>query len=366
MNATETRKYIYLILLCTIFISGCASEKITFIEHTNKQIKYVGRMNNNNSLNAKEIYWSGSSIKINFEGTSVSAIMQDERADNFYNVIIDDKLVDVICPDSIKTEYKLCDLENGKHTLELFKRTEWDRGKSWFYGFKLNDKTKLTAKPKVYNRKIEFYGNSITCGYGIEDFSGQDRSDSIYTNNYLTYAALTARHYNAEYHCTSRSGIGIMISWFPVIMPEIYDRINPLDENSVWDFGKYQADIVLINLFQNDSWLVNMPDHESFKLRFANGKPSEDFIIAAYKNFVNNIRSKYPSANIVCALGSMDITREGSKWPEYIREAVSQINDVKIYTHFMPYKNTPGHPKVDEQKVMSESLINFIDENIEW
>ncbi len=79
---------------------------------------------------------------------------------------------------------------------------------------------------------------------------------------------MIARHYDAEYHCTCKSGIGITISWFPVIMPEIYDLLNPEDPQSIWDFSLYQPDVVVINLMQNDSWLVNLPDHEEFQVRF--------------------------------------------------------------------------------------------------
>jgi hypothetical protein len=35
-------------------------------------------------------------------------------------------------------------------------------------------------------------------------------------------------------------------------MPEVYDRLARYDR----DFSKYQADIVVVNLFQNDSWIV--------------------------------------------------------------------------------------------------------------
>ena len=99
----------------------------------------------------------------------------------------------------------------------------------------------------------------------IEDLSGKDSPDSTYTNNYLSYAALTARHYSADYHCICKSGIGITVSWFPEIMPEIYDRLDPTDPKSKWDFSFYIPDVVVINLLQNDSWLVNMPDSEEFK-----------------------------------------------------------------------------------------------------
>jgi hypothetical protein len=30
------------------------------------------------------------------------------------------------------------------------------------------------------------------------------------------------------------------------------------------------------------------------------------------------------------------------------------------------YKNTPGHPKVNEQAAMADSLIAFINEKIKW
>jgi hypothetical protein len=51
------------------------------------------------------------------------------------------------------------------------------------YGFVLEKGTQIVDPPSKKNRKIEFYGNSITAGYGVEDYSGLDRSDSIFTNN---------------------------------------------------------------------------------------------------------------------------------------------------------------------------------------
>jgi hypothetical protein len=56
----------------------------------------------------------------------------------------------------------------------------------------------------------------------------------------------------------------------------------------------------------------------------------------------------------------------GSPWPGYIEKAVKLLEDKNIYTHFFPYKNTDGHPKSAEQKVMADDLIQFIDKNIKW
>jgi hypothetical protein len=149
-------------------------------------------------------------------------------------------------------------------------------------------------------------------------------------------------------------------------MPDIYDRLNPSDANSKWDFSKYIPDIVVVNLFQNDSWLVNLPEHEQFKARFGKQKPSEDFIITAYKNFIQSVRIKYPKAQIICALGDMDATQEGSKWPGYIQAAVSMLKDNKIVTHFFPYKGAPGHPIIKDHETMANDLIQFIETKKYW
>jgi len=124
--------------------------------------------------------------------------------------------------------------------------------------------------------------------------------------------------------------------------------------------------VVVIDLFQNDCWLTNMPAHPQFKYRFGNTAPGNDYIVAAYRSFITKLRAKYPKAHIICALGNMDATREGSPWPGYIQQAVAQLHDAKMYTHFFKYKNTPGHPKTSEQQVMAVSLIDFIEKKIKW
>ncbi len=62
----------------------------------------------------------------------------------------------------------------------------------------------------------------------------------------------------------------------------------------------------------------------------------------------------------------MDATQTGSPWPGYIKNAVEGLNDPKIYAHFFAFKDTPGHPKAAEQKVMADDLIEFINKNIKW
>jgi hypothetical protein len=109
-----------------------------------------------------------------------------------------------------------------------------------------------------------------------------------------------------------------------------------------------------------------MPDNAQFKKRFGTRPPDEAQIVKAYKSFVETIRSTYPKAQIICMLGNMDITKKGSPWPGYVEEAVAEINDPEIFTYIAPYKETYGHPKVNEQKILADGLIHFIDQHIKW
>lgn len=363
---TTNINYLFIIAFAILLFNSCRTEQAVMIDYANAQIEYAGRIGFSKEQGAK-LYWSGSSIKINFEGESLAALIEDEKGDNYYNIILDQDSLFILYLDSTKRYYPLADgLSKGPHTIEIFKRTEWDRGKTSFYGFQIEGNAKVLLKATPYKRKIEFYGDSITAGYAVEDTSGKDSPDSTFTNNYVSYAAITARHFDAAYQCICRSGIGITISWFPLIMPEIYDRLNPTDSTSKWDFSLYNPDIVVINLFQNDSWLVNMPEFEEFKKRFGKEKPEEEYLITAYKNFLSKIRQEYPNTHIICSLGCMDATKEGSKWPAYIEKAVADLNDKKMYTHFMPYIEATAHPSIQDQETMAMDLIQFIEKTITW
>ncbi|HEY4323516.1 MAG TPA: SGNH/GDSL hydrolase family protein [Mucilaginibacter sp.] len=352
-------------LYCLFLAIGFQCSAQIIVKPNDSHIHYMGRVAMTDS--AAVLSWSANSVKINFTGTSVKTMLMDERSDNNYDIIVDGKVLSVVHPLQEKKEYILAEgLPPGKHTLELFKRTEWAMGKTWFYGFTIDQGGKVLSATPTKKRKMEFFGNSITCGYADLDTTGKDRGTSPYEDGYISYAAITARHFDAEFYSTSKSGIGITVSWFPLIMREMYDRLDATDSLSKWDFSKYTPDVVVINLFQNDSWIVNLPDNAQFKERFGTKPPAPEFFIDAYSSFVKSVRGKYPKASIICILGSMDATKPGSPWPGYIQKAVDGLNDKKVYVHPIPYKNTPGHPSAKEQQAMADDLIEFIEQNIKW
>jgi hypothetical protein len=359
------------LILC-LFMLACSpmQGQVTatkFIKFDDTFIQYMGRIGMTDSC--AEIYWSGSSLSLTVKATpSVKVLLSDVKGNSYFFVIIDDDSTTAvkIKIDSTKKFYILADSLDGKaHKIELFKVTNTDFNTTRFYGVEVAESAKIVKPQRKSKRKIEFFGNSITCGHGVED-SSKNSGAAQFFNNYRAYGAITARHFKAQYHCTAKSGIGIMVSWFQETMPDIYDRLNPKDPLSTWDFSRYTPDIVVVNLFQNDSWIVNMPDNEQFKARFGTTKPTEDSIIIAYKNFIQTLRGKYPKAHIICALGNMDATKTGSKWTGYIDSAVALLNDKRIVTHFFPYKNSSGHPVRTEQAAMAKDLITFIEQQKYW
>lgn len=367
-DVTPSRRNKMLKLFCalSVLLSGTVlAQAQTILKSTDDRVHYMGRVAQVDESTV--LQWSGTSVSFNFNGTEVKALMNDGGGGNWFNVIVDGKVANIIRMQAGKKEYLLAaNLKKGGHTVELFKRTEAENGKTWLYQFILDKGAKVLPAPDVKKRKIEFYGNSITCGLAMADTVKGPNGDE---NNYLAYGALTARHFDAEYYCISRSGIGITVSWFPLIMPEMYDRLDEQDPNNKWDFSKYTPDVVVTDLGQNDAWIVKQPNNAEFKKRFGATAPTEEYIVNAYATFFKNLRAKYPKARIVCTVGGMDATQPGSPWPGYVQKAVKQLNDKDIYAFIFPYnagRDASTHPSVAEHRVMADQLIAFIEGNIKW
>jgi hypothetical protein len=339
------------------FVFGKQMELVT---PDDPNIVYHGRINFADAL-APEFYWAGSGFTLWFEGTSIAVILDDKKGkeyNNYFNAIIDDdtsgiKLIQ--CTEG-QVSYEIAQgLDPGIHKLQLFRRTDPTTPLTKFKGVEIDpDKQLIEPLEQQPSLKIEFYGNSITSGHGILDETRVNNDDRATWDNYLTYAAKTARALDADYRCISMSGIGVMVSWYDLVMPQLYDQLIPWNEYPKWDFSQWQADVVVINLFQNDSWLINnLPV-----------VPNDEQRIEAYFNFIQSIREKYSDAIIICTLGNMGACRSGSKWPGYISSAVeksrTELSDFKVFSMPMTYKNTEGHPTVSEHQQMADVLIPFI------
>lgn len=335
------------------------------IPASDKGFLYTGRIDFSDK-NKPYITWPGTSIKANIAGNKLVLLIEDEKGENYFNVIINGN---TLYPYVLKLnkglkKYDLSHLITSKTTeFELFKRTEGYEGGTFFRGVEVQNGYSLEKTPKRPSRKIAFFGDSITSGMGNEGADNDVDNRASEKNHYLSYAAITARNLNAEFHTVSRSGIGFMVSWFDFIMPDYYDQLTGVENNdSQWDFSTWQPDVVVVNLGQNDSWLI---DNE----KRLQPEPTDQDIIDAYANFIIKLSVHYPNAKFVSALGSMNAT-ENNKWPAYIKRAISRVEQknskIKVEMTLFDFNGYKKHPRVQQHVVNADKLTRHIKSLMNW
>lgn len=223
-------------------------------------------------------------------------------------------------------------------------------------------------------RRIEFIGDSITCGFGIEGKDAEERFSTDTENPCKTYAALTAEHFGAEYNLISWSSIGVYSSscdenadrpnneW---VMPMLYDYTDIGASNafgfepSLWDFTSFVPDVIVINLGTNDSSFTrDFPDRiNAFK--------------KAYGDFLRHIREKNPKSYIICALGMMGNSLGGRLFPA-VDEEVKETGDKNIFSLELDEQlaadgiGCENHPNEVTHRKAAEKLIKKIAEITRW
>lgn len=220
--------------------------------------------------------------------------------------------------------------------------------------------------------KLEFIGDSITCGYGIEGRWNVDVFNTSQENPWKAYAATTARALDADYHLVAWSGIGIISSWTdqeePLegwLMPELYPFIDKSTdmtlgntELELWDFKRFKPDCIIINLGTNDSsYTRNIPGRvKTFGTK--------------YYDFINQVRKHNPQAQILCTIGTMgqDLYVEIEKQVKFL----VQNGEDKIHTMLFDLQSEEDgigadwHPSMITHKKMAIKLEEKLREIMNW
>ncbi|MCR4853603.1 MAG: lipase, partial [Prevotella sp.] len=190
------KKYLIALLLLVGQSSFNTILAQTFIPADDARLAYIGRTSHRNPK-AVAFTYPGVQIRAVFEGTSVS--MKTKPGSGYFMVEIDDKTpykVESTKADSVVLLAK--GLSNGEHRLTITYINEGLLMKPIFYGLLLDKGCKLTARPQLPKRNIEFIGNSITCGLGNEGDNSEKKHTYAKQNQYLTYAAIASRELDAQ------------------------------------------------------------------------------------------------------------------------------------------------------------------------
>lgn len=383
-------KRIFIALAATAMLLGmcaCGERKIdedvltvNSFEMTEKTIKPLGRTEFKDGT--LWLAYSGAGAEFTFNGTKCSVTFSgdDTILNEDFNslprvaVFVDgERVLDKILSDAEKTFTVFESETAGDHTVRIVKLSE--TGNSTCAVKSVEVEAYGAIKPtEKKERAIEFVGDSITCGYGV-DAENQNEGFTTRTEDCTkAYAYLTAELLDADYSLVSKSGHGIISGYSGDgtkqawgVMPEYYERFGSgggsykgTSPDSVsWDFKKHKNDVVVINLGTNDS-------------SYTRGDPSKcDEYKDGYVEFLKTVRKLNPDATIICALGIMG----DELYPtieEVIKEYKSSEDDDKVVSfRFTPHNGSDGygadwHPSAATHKKAAEKLAEFIKDQMAW
>ena len=323
----------------------------------------------------------GVTVKMGFTGSKVGMQLTDfgiSKQPNYYTIVIDDGVPRPLEVSPGEHFYLLADnLGDGRHTIEVFKRTEngtdyqHNNGKGIFSGFfipKAGSVHSLAAK----RRRVAFIGDSVTCGYGngiATAYPDKHPYTSANQDAYFAYGAVAARILDASYMAVAYSGRGMVRNYSGVegkTIPQMYLDILPDDpQPGRWDPKRYTPDLVVINLGTNDfSVGISETDAPALRERFTE----------AYAQFLETLRDYYPEAVFILGVGPM----LSDEWPVGVNALTSvktaletvlagrrSVGDEKVHIlEHEPQRSPFGedwHPTAARHRIMADELLRRID-----
>jgi len=332
----------------------------TWIPATHAWIQYTGRWQVADS--AKVLHsWPGVYLTVRFTGDSIGIRMNDNV--NFYNVEVDGKCVGILHGDKAgEADYPLAQgLGSGAHTLRISKRNIAFGGPFSISGFWLSTEGRILEPPERPKFRIEFLGDSYTCAEGNEATEAEMEwtAKIPVTNLDQGFPVLVAKHFNAEYHITARSGIGLVCDWQgnqDIALPKWFDRTLMELETPQWDFSRFIPHLVVVCLGLNDysgfgGWKGPIPEE--------NAKAFQ----TAYHEFIAILRKVYPGVKILAVAAHVPWIQTQVK--AVVDREIAQGRKDILYAQFDYVEGgyvANGHPNVSTHRIIAERIIQAIEE----
>ncbi len=348
--------------------------------------RYVGRT----TVNGTDVQcdWSGCRAMAKFHGTaaSISIGSSGGTSSSNYDVIVDGVVTKKIIVDQTTsaTAFVLASgLAVGDHTVEVYKRSEGNDGIETFHGFTFPNGGVVLSPPLPGKHTIEFIGDSITAGFGVEAAptppAGCDVPPLIdtFTNVHKSFAGVTAANLAADATFIAFSGKGVtrnfdsmdpqLIFGSAMGTQDLYDVTKVDDTTGTWGF-KPVPDAVVVALGADD---FNHP---------GDGLPPTQMAFqTAYKAFLTHIRAKNPTSYIFATYspGTVDVPPAENAGlticKAAVPAAVASMADAKVfYVNTIP-DSVPSdatgclsHPNANYHTVVATALTAFIKGKTGW
>lgn len=319
------------LIVCIIFLSSCGIEVLEesvekeYDEEINVEMREVYRANTDTVkrlgrtyYSEEDILWcaySGTGVEFKFTGKRCTinivgdSVSTSSNKDNYarIGIYVNDKRVVDDMISKKDNEYVVIDESEVRDaTIKILKLSETAMST---FGIASIDVEGGTIEPTVKkDLLIEFVGDSITCGYGVDDEDPEHHFSTRTEDVTRAYAYKAAEALNADYSMVSISGYGIISGYTtgdePITnqrLPQYYEKLgfsygdfgSEKPQDIHWDFTLRQPDIVVINLGTNDS-------------SYTRGQEDRLALFSQeYGVFIKRIRELNPDATIVCSVGIM-------------------------------------------------------------
>ncbi|MBN1299962.1 MAG: hypothetical protein JW995_02000, partial [Melioribacteraceae bacterium] len=264
-------------------------------------------------------------------------------------------------------EYKVVsDLKDTVHTLLVCKATESQNGYIDLTGIECEE---ILPSKNFCDKRIEFIGNSITCGMGLEMNEIPCDSGMWFDqhNAYFAYGPVISRKLGADWLLSSVSGIGTTRNWNSKrpTMPQVYDNLFlDTDSTLLWNKEIFKPDLVSICLGTND---------------FSDGDGTYDrepldsaMYVNDYIQFLKHIRNKNSSATICCLTSPTLSGKKSTRLQSYLKEIVKKAKEdgddkIHLYAFQRAYNNgCTGHPDRKEHEMIADELLPFYRKIMNW
>ena len=239
-------------------------------------IAFTGRWDPSNA-SASVPGWAGAYLTTGFTGTTVK-LKQRNAIDLYYS--IDGGAFSYLTNVSGTVNLTPSKLASGNHTLRVSYRVVAGsyHGDAVFQGLVLDSgaKTLPAARP---SRTVEFVGDSITVGQtsskvALTAYGWLVGEQLGVAHTQVAQGGACLRELTAAQSTRGIACVGLQ---------QRFTRTSAADNSGNWDFSRYQADAVVINLGTNDT---------------SHGVSTADFQ-TGYLALLRTVRSKYPNASII-------------------------------------------------------------------
>jgi lysophospholipase L1-like esterase len=247
-------------------------------------------------------------LEVTIAGDSGARGRENDSSARIVAFVNGERLLDKMISKKTETFTIFDQKKNVEGLVQILKVSESANSLAAITSLSVNEKGKVSPS-KERDFKIEFIGDSITCGYGVDDPVKEHHFKTSTEDSTKTYAFKTAQALNADWSFVSVSGWGITSGYTSnghknadSVIPRIYEKIgfswgntifglNPVNVN--WNFAAYQPDFVVINLGTNDASYTNKKADRVQEYT------------DSYVEFLKKVRQKNPKAYIISCLGMM-------------------------------------------------------------